>query len=91
MSNEKNKIANVVSASPSKSLIIEWMLKGELWRLGIGEDPDWGQHPVDQIIIQATIHELANNISDQEAREQVQTNIAKSMANTVQQMVKASK
>ena len=91
MSNEKNKTANVVSASPSKSLIIEWMLKGELWRLGIGEDPDWGQHPVDQIIIKATIHELANKISDQEARKQVQTKIAESMVNTAHQMVKASR
>ena len=83
MPNEKTATINLPPASPSKSMIIEWMLKGELWRMGVGEDPSWGQHPVDQIVINATILELANNIADQGVREQIQASVSKNMVDTM--------
>lgn len=88
MSSKKEK--NIV-ASPSLPLILQWITNGEIWRLGIGEDPHWGQRPIDQLIIKAAIHELANKLTDQTVRKQIQTNIADGLERTVKGMIEEAK
>jgi len=85
MSHEK---AKSIVAAPSYSLILQWILNGELWRLGIGEDPNWGQRHIDQMVIKAAIYELANKIADQAVKKQIQTSIAHDLVNTAQRIVK---
>jgi hypothetical protein len=78
-------------AAPSLGLILQWMLNHEWWRLGIGEDPHWGQQPTDQIVILTAIHDLAKRITDQKVRKEVQATIANGMANVVKRMVKENR
>ncbi len=79
-----------IVATPSNELLFYWLVTGQLWRLGIGEDPTWGTRPIDQVMLHATIHELANKIADEKVRHQVQSAAASGMANTTQAMAKAA-
>ncbi len=79
-----------IVATPSRELLLYWLVTGQLWRLGIGEDPTWGTRPIDQVMLHAAIHELANNISDEKVRHQVQSAAANAMANTTQVMAKTA-
>jgi hypothetical protein len=85
MSKAKNE---TISVAPSELLRIYWLVTGQLWKLGIGEDPHQGQRPIDQITLKATIHDLANGIADPTVRNQVQTALANGLASIVQKMVK---
>ncbi len=76
-----------IVAAASPWLILQWILSGELWRLGYGEDPHWGE-PVNQITIQSAIHELASKITDQAVRKQVQSSVAAGMAKAAQKIAK---
>ncbi len=75
---------------PSAELMLYWLVTGQLWRLGIGEDPNWGKRPVDQIALQATIFEMAGRITDEAVRKQVQTAVGNGMVSHSQAMAKAA-
>ena len=81
MAEVKNK-----NLAPSDATRLMWLVTGQLWRLGIGEDPSWGRRPVEQIQIQTAIHELADHLQDQDAKKQIQTAAAKAVEKTAQAM-----
>ncbi|MBA4184676.1 MAG: hypothetical protein H0X49_11790 [Acidobacteria bacterium] len=63
-----------------------WLVTGQLWRFGIGEDPDWGTRPIDQIQLQTVIHGLAESIADKEVKKQIQSAAAKGVEKQAQAM-----
>ena len=79
-----------ILAAPSQELLAYWLVTGQLWRLGIGEDPNWGKRPIEQIAIQSMIFEMANRISDDTVRKQVQNAVATGLAHTSQDMARAA-
>lgn len=76
-----------IVAAASPWLILQWILSGELWRIGVGEDPHWGERPANQVAIHTTIYEMANHIKDPTVRKQVQTAAATGMAAITNKMV----
>ena len=77
-------------AYPNMDLILFWLVTGQLWHFGVGEDPNWGKRPIDQIALLTTIHELATRITDEPVRKQVQTTVTNAMTTTTQKMAKAA-
>jgi hypothetical protein len=59
-----------------------------LWLFQHGwEDPEWGKSPVGQVAIASAIHELSNQITDNEVRKQLQIVAAKAIANAGEKLV----
>jgi hypothetical protein len=62
-----------------------------LWLFRHGwEDPNWGQHSMDQITIGLAIHALAAKISDPTAAKAIQKIAAQAVTKTAQNAVKES-
>jgi hypothetical protein len=55
---------------------------------GHWEDPDWGTRPVNQLLVLATAHTLANAIEEPESRAQIQSTVERAMAKTAMQVAK---
>jgi hypothetical protein len=82
-----NENLNYVAA-PSWKLMLQWILNGELWRFGVGEDPNWGKRPIDQILVKTAIFELAEAIPEEALRRQIRTDVVKAMGVNIEKMLK---
>jgi len=82
MLNEKD---NTIVSAASPWLILQWILNHEVWRLGIGEDPHWGD-AANQITLLTTIHGLASRIADPSLKTTIQSAAADGLVNSSKQM-----
>ena len=69
---------------------LEFLLKITDYFKGHWEDPNWGQKPVNQVLILLSAHTLAGGIAATEAQRQVQATIEKAMAVAAQSVVNPS-
>jgi hypothetical protein len=69
---------------------LEFLLKITDYFKGHWEDPDWGQKPINQVLITLSAHTLAGGIAETKAQRQVQEAIEKAMTDAAQQVVKTS-
>jgi hypothetical protein len=79
-----------ILAAPNPALMLYWLVTGQLWRLGVGEDPNWGKRPIDQIAVQSTIFELSHLITDAAVKEKVQAALAVGLTKTSEKLAKAA-
>lgn len=68
----------------------EFILRITDYFRGHWEDPEWGRRPVDQVLINLTIHELANTITDEETRRQIQGAVERTLERSALEMVRGS-
>lgn len=68
----------------------EFILHATGYFRGHWEDPEWGRRPVDQVLINLTIHELANGITDEEVRQQIQGAVEQRLERSALEMVRGS-
>ncbi len=63
---------------------LEFLLRITDYFGGHWEDPGWGQRPMSQILVNLSLHQLAEGIADDEARAQVQRIAEKEIAGAAQ-------